>query len=77
MNVLQWILIRLPRSWRLAILKAAAYPEFVVKREWLENGPDGLRVVLIDIDEGERRYRQGMDELMSHWRTNSPFKLNL
>lgn len=66
MSVLQWIMVRLPRSWRLAILKATAYPEFVVKMEWLENGPDGrLRVVLIDMDEGERRYRQGMAELMA------------
>lgn len=41
----------LPRSWRLALLEALAWPEFEVKRLWLDQGG----VCRITMAEGEER----------------------
>jgi hypothetical protein len=56
--MLKWISLRLPRSWRLSLLEALAYPEFEVRRGWVvadPSRPDGIGVEYITLEQKRSR----------------------
>lgn len=54
---LRWLNKWLPRSWRLDLLEALAWPEFEVKRYWLVPSDDGApgRIEMLSMNETRQR----------------------
>ena len=54
MSPIRWLAGTMPRSWRIALLRELAWPEFTVTREWIEPDPhmiSGIRVTQMPLDE--------------------------
>ena len=54
MSPIRWLAGSMPRSWRIALLRELAWPEFTVTRDWLVPDPAssiGFRVTQIPLEE--------------------------
>jgi hypothetical protein len=54
MSTMRWLVGTMPRSWRIALLRELAWPEFNVTREWLvpdPAAPRGFRITQLPLEE--------------------------